>query len=44
MVFVVSGSSGFGEKRVIRNFFLKILYARLVLDDGWVDVEKWELG
>ena len=23
------------------NFLFKILYARLVLDDNWVDVQDW---
>ena len=41
MVYVVSGYSGFGGKRVIGNFLLKVLYARLVRDDDWVDVEDW---
>ena len=41
MVYVVSCYSGFEGKRVIGNFLLKVLYARLVLDDDWIDVENW---
>ena len=26
---------------MIRNFLLNVLYARLVVDDDWVDVEDW---
>ena len=39
VVYIVAGSSGFGGKRVVRKFFLNVLYARLVVDDDWADVE-----